>query len=186
MKEEIDQGNIVFGPDETTIPGVRRNLFEKDVQVMRSVTFSYAQKASQDFAKIFDGNKIFDNPKSYLDMERLVGYLSSPGDLVLDFFAGTGTTAHGVLLANRGIAQVRRFICVQLPEPITADTDTGRNALAARCQTIADICKERVRRVINKLNDEDEGKLDLDGTKQLVERFVNSYEVIVAYVGIAF
>ena len=88
MKEEIDQGNIVFGPDETTIPGVRRSLFEKDIQVMRSVTFSYAQKASQDFAKIFDGKKIFDNPKSYLDMERLVAYLSSPGDLVLDFFAG--------------------------------------------------------------------------------------------------
>jgi len=165
MKEEIDQGNIVFGPDETTIPGVRMNLFEKDVQVMRSVTFSYAQKASQDFAKIFDEKKIFDNPKSYLDMERLVAYLSSPGDLVLDFFAGTGTTAHGVLLANRGMPKARRFICIQLPEPITADTDAGRNALAVGFQTIADICKERVRLVINKLNEEDEGRLDLDGAK---------------------
>jgi adenine-specific DNA-methyltransferase len=64
MKEEIDKGNIVFGPDESTIPSVRRNLFEKDDQVMRSVVFSYAQKATQEFAKIFGGLKVFDNPKS--------------------------------------------------------------------------------------------------------------------------
>ena len=42
MKEEIDKRNIIFGPDETTIPGVRMTLFEGDEQVMRSVIFSYA------------------------------------------------------------------------------------------------------------------------------------------------
>jgi len=165
MKEEIDKGNVVFGPDETTIPGVRMNLFEKEEQVMRSVTFSYAQKASQDFAKIFDGRKVFDNPKSYLDLERLVAYLTLPGDLVLDFFAGTGTTAHGVLLVNRKSTRARQFICIQLPEPITSDTDTGRNALSLGYRTIADICKERVRRVIKKFNEEEGGKLDLEGAK---------------------
>ena len=44
MKEEIGKGNIIFGADETTIPGVRTTLFESDDQVMRSVIFSYAQK----------------------------------------------------------------------------------------------------------------------------------------------
>ena len=83
---------------------------------MRSVIFSYAQKASQDFAKLFDGKKVFDNPKSYVDLERLVDYLSNPGDIVLDFFAGSGTTAHGVMLTNRGTNTPRRFILVQLPE----------------------------------------------------------------------
>ena len=78
MKEEIDKGNIIFGADETTIPGGRTTLFESDDQVMRSVIFSYAQKASQDFAKLFDGKKVFDNPKSYVDLERLVDYLSKP------------------------------------------------------------------------------------------------------------
>jgi adenine-specific DNA-methyltransferase len=163
VKEEIKKGNIVFGPDETTIPGVRRNLFEKDEQVMRSVTFSYAQKASQDFAEIFDGKKVFDNPKSYRDLERLVSYLTSPGDLIIDFFAGSGTTAHGVLLSNLGESQPRQFICVQLPEPVSGDTDTGRNAHDLGLLTIADICKERVRRVINKLNKEDAARLDFNG-----------------------
>ena len=163
MKTEIDKGDVVFGPDETTVPMVRRNLFERDEQVMRSVTFSYAQKAAQDFARIFDGKKVFDNPKSYLDLQRLVEYLSSPGDLVLDFFAGSGTTAHAVLLANQTSSPPRRFICVQLPEPVAERDETGRNAQAIGCHTIADITKERVRRVIAKLGDEDAGKLDLGG-----------------------
>jgi len=127
------------------------------------VVFSYAQKVSQDFAQIFDGKKVFDNPKSYLDLERLIEYLSEPGDLVVDFFAGTGTTAHGVLLANRKTTVQRRFICVQLPESISTDTETGRNAVSMGCRTIADICKERLRRVIQKLEKENDGKLPLNG-----------------------
>jgi adenine-specific DNA-methyltransferase len=89
--------------------------------------------------------------------------LSEPGDLVVDFFAGTGTTAHGVLLTNRKTTVQRRFICVQLPESISTDTETGRNAVSMGCRTIADICKERVRRVIQKLEQEDDGKLPLNG-----------------------
>jgi adenine-specific DNA-methyltransferase len=64
------------------------------------------------------------------------------------------------------MAQARRFICIQLPERITADTEAGRNALAAGFHTIADICNERVRRIINKLNAEDTSKLDLESVKQ--------------------
>ncbi|WP_108103994.1 site-specific DNA-methyltransferase [Geobacter sp. DSM 2909] len=151
MKEEIDKDNIIFGPDETTIPGVRMTLFEKDDQVMRSVTFSYAQKASQDFAKIFDGKKAFDNPKSYIDMERIIDYLSNPGDLVLDFFAGSGTTAHGVMLSNVRATTDRRFICVQLPEPLNPENKDQKVASdfcdsIGKPRNIAEITKERLRR----------------------------------------
>jgi adenine-specific DNA-methyltransferase len=66
-------------------------------------------------------------------------------DLVLDFFAGSGTTAHAVFDLNRQDGGNRKFILVQLPEP------TGRPDYA----TIADITKERVRRVIKKLDEED-------------------------------
>jgi adenine-specific DNA-methyltransferase len=148
MKEEIAAGNVVFGADETTIPSVRRNLFDKDEQVMRSVAFSYAQKATQDFAKIFNGLKVFENPKSYLDMERIVRYLTGPTDIVLDFFAGSGTTAHGTILANRADQGSRQFILVQLPEPISAESDVGRAALSIGCKTVSDITIERVRRVV--------------------------------------
>ena len=159
MKEEIDKGNIFFGADETTIPGVRTNLFEGDVQVMRSVIFSYAQKASQDFAKLFNGKKVFDNPKSYVDLERLVDYLSKPGELVLDFFAGSGTTGHAVILANRSAKKLRRFITVQLPEQLDP-TDKDQKVASDFCdeigkpRTLAELTKERLRRAGKKIREE--------------------------------
>ena len=154
MKEEIDKGYIVFGPDETTIPSVRMNLFENTEQVMASVIFSYAQKATQDLDKVFDGKKVFDNPKSYLDLEKLVGYLSEPGDIVLDFFAGSGTTAHGVLRCNQQNSPARKFVCIQIPESIKDDNEAGKNALAMGYETISDLCRGRIRRVIQQIRNE--------------------------------
>ena len=159
MKEEIAKGNIIFGPDETTIPGVRMTLFEGDGQVMRSVIFSYAQKASQDFAKLFDGKMVFDNPKSYADLARLIEYLSEPGDLVLDYFAGSGTTGHGVMLANLKTNIARRFILVQLPEPLDAEHKDQRIAAEfcdeiGKPRNIAEVTKERLRRAAKAIRDD--------------------------------
>lgn len=151
MKEEIDKGNIIFGKDETTIPSVRMTLFENDEQVMRSVIFSYAQKATQDFSKIFEGKLVFDNPKSFVDLKNLICYLSEPGDLILDFFAGSGTTGHGVILSNLESKYQRHFILVQLPEPIDI-SDKDQKIAAEFCQSlgkplhISEITKERLRR----------------------------------------
>lgn len=159
MKQEIDAGNIVFGEDEKRIPSIRRNLFEKDEQVMRSVIFSYAQKASQDFTAIFNGKAVFQNPKSYRDMHRLVSYFTEPGDLVLDFFAGSGTTGHGTMLANAEAQPSRRFILVQLPEPLDP-ADKDQRIAAEFCdsigkpRTIAELTKERLRRAGNLVKSE--------------------------------
>ena len=73
--------------------------------------------------------------------------------VALDFFAGSGTTAHAVLDLNQKDEGRRRFVLVQIPEPIDR----------ADYPTIAEITKERVRRVIKKLNDEDAGQLELGG-----------------------
>jgi adenine-specific DNA-methyltransferase len=148
MQEEIDAGNVVFGPDESTVPSVRRYLFERSEEVMRSVIFSYAQKASQDLAKLFGGKKVFDNPKNYMDAARLISYLTNPGDIVLDYFAGSGATLHGVLESNEPNQPIRSFVGVQLPEPVDEDIEAGRNARALGMATISDICRERIRRVL--------------------------------------
>ena len=55
LQEEIDKGHVVFGPDETTVPRVRLNLFEQSNEVMKSVHFSYAQTATNEFLQIFNG-----------------------------------------------------------------------------------------------------------------------------------
>lgn len=71
-------------------------------------------------------------------------------DIVLDFFAGSATTAHSVLEMNKTIQLNSKFICVQLPEP----TEIKSEAYVAGFKTISEVGKERIRRVINKIHKE--------------------------------
>ncbi|MDD5199000.1 MAG: hypothetical protein PHC88_04295, partial [Terrimicrobiaceae bacterium] len=82
---------------------------------------------------------------------------------LLDFFGGSATTAESVLTLNAEDGFNLHFIVVQLPEPCDPKDKVGKIAIAAGFKTISDIGKERVRRVIKKLNDEDAGTLELEG-----------------------
>lgn len=117
----------------------------------------YTQIGTAEIKDHLGDGKVFSFPKP----SSLVAYLSSitsNKDIILDFFAGSATTAHAVLDLNRQDGGNRKFILVQLPEPCAPESA----AFTAGYRTIADIGKERIRRVINKFNTEDEGKLDLD------------------------
>lgn len=153
--EEKEKGRIVFGKDETTVPSIRYNAFETDTQVMHSVAYSYAQTASQQFDAIFDDKKVFDNPKSYADLERLVSYLSGPDDVIMDFFAGSNTAMHGVIRANENDKGHRKMISVQMPQIISAGTEAGDNARSLGFEKISDIARDRIRRVVTKSDLED-------------------------------
>lgn len=84
---------------------------------------------------------------------------SNDGEIILDFFAGSGTTGQATLEANRGDAGNRRFVLVQLPEPTPDDS----SARSAGFQTVADIGKELLRRVIAMMGEQDAGKLNAQG-----------------------
>ncbi len=107
------EGRVVFGPDERTVPSLAAFLFESDGQVMPSVFYSYAQTASQEFDAMW-GARVFDNPKNWRDLFRVVRYLGESDSLVLDYFAGSGTTGHAVINLNRADGGRRRFIMVEL------------------------------------------------------------------------
>lgn len=109
------------------------------------------RNAKMEMRALFD-DPPFDTPKPTKVISRLLSVATEGEGIVLDFFAGSGTTAHAVLELNKEDGGNRNFILVQLPEP------TGR----ADYPTIAEICRERVRRVIKKVNEEDNGKLDMD------------------------
>ena len=152
LQEEVDKGHVVFGKDETTVPRVRMNLFEADKEVMRSVHFSYAQTATNEFTQIFDGKRVFDNPKPISDIKKLVDYLTSKDDedIILDFFSGSATTAHAVMKLNAEDGGNRKYILVQLPEVC----DEKSEAAKAGFVNICEIGKERIRRVGRKLLEE--------------------------------
>ena len=163
--QEYAKGRVVFGADETTVPSVRTNLFDSRTQAMRSVLFSYAQTATNEFQKIFDGKKVFDNPKHYDDIRKLVDYLSDEGDIILDFFAGSGTTAHAVMLANSR----REFILVQFPEGISDKTSTGKRAVEIGLKKVSDIAIDRNKRVIANVGKEADGLLPTDPRREFAE-----------------
>ena len=88
-------------------------------------------------------------------IKQLVGQSSSEDDIVLDFFSGSGTTAHAVTQLNAEDGGNRRWICVQLPEL----TDEKSEAYKASYRTIADIARERIRRAGAKIRANQADKL---------------------------
>jgi adenine-specific DNA-methyltransferase len=149
-----EAGHIHFGPDETTQPSGRQNLFESVQQVLTSVQYSYAQTAAQRFDALFGGNRVFDNPKPFEDLASLVNYLTGTDDVIVDFFAGSGSTGHGVWLANQKYQTNRKFILVQIDADVDQKVESGRGATKLRLNTIDKITCERLRRVSKALKAE--------------------------------
>lgn len=156
FQEEARAGRIVFGPDETTTPRAKVLLFNSTTQVLGSVAYSYAQNAAQRFDALFDNQRVFDNPKPFDDLAGLIHYLCGPDDLVMDFFAGSGSTGHGVWLANQKYGTHRRFVLVQLGVAVNDDVVSGRNALALGLNTLDAITRERLKRVSAQMKREDQ------------------------------
>ncbi len=91
--------------------------------------------------------KAFDFPKPSDLIKSLLVQSTNEDDLVLDIFAGSGTTAHAVLDLNKQDGGNRKFICVQIPEP----TDEKSEAFIKGYKTIADITKDRIKKVADKI-----------------------------------
>jgi adenine-specific DNA-methyltransferase len=101
-------------------------------------------------------NGLFDFPKNVDVIKTLIKSCESNNDIILDFFAGSGSTGEAVFELNKEDNAERRFILVQLPEKINdnSDSGSGRNALAHGLKTISDITIERNRRVVKKIMEE--------------------------------
>ena len=99
---------------------------------------------------LFGGVRVFENVKPVDVITYLVNMLSSNGDTILDFFSGSGTTAHAVMSINAENSGNRKFIMVQIPEK-TAESSEGYKA---GYKTICEIGKERIRRAGTKIKEE--------------------------------
>jgi len=117
----------------------------------------HTEKGQDTFNSLFETNdKIFQSPKSIDTIKQLLLMGSQDESLVLDFFAGSATTAHSVIHLNSEDGGKRKFIMVQLPEP----TNENSEAYKAGYKTIAEIGKERIRRAGKKIREENP---DYDG-----------------------
>lgn len=96
---------------------------------------------TKEITDLFQG-KLFDFPKPVTLIQYFLKTLYDKNALILDFFSGSGTTAHAVMQLNAEDGGKRRYICVQLPE----ETDEKSEARKAGFANIAEIAKERIRR----------------------------------------
>jgi adenine-specific DNA-methyltransferase len=160
--EELGRDNrIWWGKSGNNRPGIKRFLSEVREGVVPQTYWPWQEvgstrNAKQELSQLLaaaSGDDIFITPKPMRLVERMLQIASADDSIILDYFAGSGTTAHAVLHLNKEDGGRRKFILVQLPEP----TDLKH------FQTIADIAKERVRRVIKRLESEQAGELDLEG-----------------------
>ncbi|MBC8385029.1 MAG: site-specific DNA-methyltransferase, partial [Candidatus Cloacimonetes bacterium] len=107
-------------------------------------------------------SKYFDFPKPVQLLKKAILLGTNQNDIILDYFSGSSSTAHAVLYLNKEDGGNRKFIMVQLPEK----TDENSEAFKADYKTIADIGKERIRRVIKKIEDEHKENLNFGENKQ--------------------
>ncbi len=151
---------------------------EEDVSVLkeRSILYDLVEngEGANELTGFFGVKDVFQNPKPSDLLAHLILLMTKPdeSEIILDFFAGSASTAHAVMKINQIDHGDRKFICVQLPEPIDPDKKEQRTAFEF-CKsikapaTIAEISKERIRRAIKQISSEILNSLDFKGNGTL-------------------
>jgi adenine-specific DNA-methyltransferase len=139
MKKLIAADDIVFGDDETTIIKPKKRLANAKEQ-LRSLIYNDGRAASKRLNNLL-GRDIFRFPKDEKLLASLLAFVTQGDDLIIDFFAGSGSTGHAVLDLNAQDGGQRRYLLVQMPEPVAEKSE----AYQAGYRTIADITRARLR-----------------------------------------
>ena len=156
FRERLEDNRIWFGPNGDNVPAMKRFLSElrktgiTPMTIWKHTEVDHSQGATQKLAKLFDGKKYFDYPKPVTLIERCLQLYSDKDSIILDFFSGSGTTAHAVMQLNAEDGGNRQFIMVQLPEETPEDSEARK----AGYNTIPEIAKERIRRAGKKIKEE--------------------------------
>jgi adenine-specific DNA-methyltransferase len=144
MKRLVEEGRILFGADENKI--VELKVYARDFkQKLASVIELDGRLGANELRVLFPERKVFTNPKPVSLLRDLLSFVVAEGDIVLDFFAGSGTTADAVMRINATLDVHARFVLVQLP------VDAREGGFG----TLSDVTKERIRRAGNQVIDSD-------------------------------
>lgn len=135
-----DPPRIHFGQDETTIPNRKSYLQEIAYEPFSSVFYSDGRSATLEVESLV-GKSVFQFPKNKEVISDIIGLVCKNNDIVLDFFAGSGSTAHAAYHHNNLQKSKVNFILVQLPEPI----DIESKAYKEGYKFITDITKTRIK-----------------------------------------
>ena len=166
LHQWIAADKVDFGENENSVPTLKTYLSDNEYAVPYSVFYKDGRAASKRLATLM-GDKMFENPKDEETIQRIIEFCGiSDDDIVMDFFSGSGTTAHSVFIASLNKDIHIKFILVQLHELISEENATAEKgkkvarAAIALCDelgvphNICEIAKERIRRAGKKVKEE--------------------------------
>lgn len=163
MQRLIEEDRIIWPESQKGRP--RRKVFLSELRGEYTGYSSvigesiYTRDGTNEFEELF-GYRYMEFPKPTTLMKELLQQGSGKEDTILDFFAGSCSTAHAIMSLNAEDGGKRKYVCIQLSEPCDMESE----ACKAGYKTIADIGKERIRRAAKKIAKESESKLDFDKT----------------------
>ena len=148
MKRWIDEDRIHFGEDETSVPCQKSYLSDHKTQVPYSVIYQDGRAATKRLRTLLN-SAAFGHPKDENILQSIFSFATDKNALVLDFFAGSGTTMHAVMALNKADGGNRKCILVQVPEA----THSKSEAYEKGYKKISDITIERNKRAIRQLEE---------------------------------
>lgn len=159
MQELISEKKVLFPSKPTGRP--REKKFRSDLQdefisFPSIVDDVFTAHGTAEIRDIF-GFQAFDFPKPVELVKRIIEQITFNGDIIMDFFAGSASTAQAVYQLNREDGQTRRYILVQLPETINSDN----------YPTLSELARERIRRSINQIREDQSGQLSVEQEQDL-------------------
>ena len=150
MQELDDADRLLYPTGNATRIRIKKYLHEQEYWAPASSFYRERSGASSALNTLMGGN-VFDDPKPTDVLARLFHAITGDGDLILDFFAGSGSSGHAVWEQNPKDGKTRHWILVQIPEPPDTSTETGKTAVSEGYATIFEIAAERLRRAAKKL-----------------------------------
>lgn len=161
MEGKIREGRILFPSSIDGRP--RHKLFLNEMKSLFKnmssvITSTSTADGTREVNQLLETG-VFMFPKPTSLIKTLVEQATGADDMVMDFFAGSGTTGHAVMALNRADGGTRRFLLVQLPEPLDLDNHNQAPAVnfcaeLGKSPNIAELTKERLRRAAKKIREE--------------------------------
>ena len=115
MQRQIALGRIHFGPDNNSVPCRKSYISEHEEEVPYSVLYQDGRAATKRLRDLL-GDEIFENPKDESVLQKIMEFAAEKNSIILDFFAGSGSTAHAVINFNGKDGGSRKYILVEMGE----------------------------------------------------------------------
>lgn len=116
MKQQLADDRVFFGKDETTVPCRKSFLKETEYESPSTVIYLDNRVSTTLIKNLFNNKKVFNNPKYYLLIGRLLRLIGDTESMFMDAFAGSGTTGHAVIYLNREDKGNRKYILCEMAE----------------------------------------------------------------------